>query len=202
MNKRLIWLLVATFVLANILAGIRVTRHYRQATTSDQEQVDDSVPVVADNFALPSELPTTATVTKQDVAKIVCPKPLSTDDWLTEIATTDPVPVNWSGYQLSDNEKQTISQSYQQQAINLAGHFHLASWSCGSDCHKAAIINTNNGRIIAYGLDDDLQTKNGWQFSATSSLLTINPDSQDAQNPTIYALVEDNGLRRICYLAQ
>ncbi len=200
MNKRLIWILLAAFVLANILAGIKVMRSYRQPV--DISNQASPMPVAAEYFPIPADLPPAATVTKQDVAKIACPKPLSADDWLTEVDQNSPATIDWSGYQLSNQEKQQVSQSYQRQTVNLAGHFHLASWSCGHDCQKAAIINIKNGRMIAFGLDDDLQTKYGWQFSATSSLLIINPNSQDQQNPTIYALVEDGGLRRICYLAQ
>jgi hypothetical protein len=200
MNKRLIWILLTAFVLANVLAGIKVARRYQSTTDTDNQS--SPTPVAAPDFPSPVDLPPAATVTKQDIAKIVCPKPLSAADWRTAIVTDSPAAIDWSGYQLSDSERQAINQSYQRQAVNLAGHFHLASWSCGHDCHNAAIINIKNGRIIALGLDDDLQTKYGWQFSATSSLLTINPDSQDSSEPTIYALVEDSGLRRICYLAQ
>lgn len=200
MNKRLLWLLLAAFVLANILAGIRVGRDYRQPTKTDDQQIES--PVAAEDFPLPEALPPSVAVAKQDIAKIVCPKPLLLSSWLVEISTSSPLEINWSGYQLGSQEKQAISRSYQQQGVNLAGYFHLASWSCGADCQKAAIINAKSGRIIAFGAEDDLQVKTGWQFSATSSLLIVNPDSQDQQNPTIYALVEDSGLRRICYLAQ
>ena len=200
MNRRLIWILLAAFVLANILAGIKVMRSYQPA--ADTSNQPSPMPVAAQDFPLPPDLPPAAAVTKQDIAKIACPKPLSAADWLTDINSDNPADIDWSGHQLSSSEKQAINQSYQRQAVNLAGHFHLASWSCGRDCQKAAIINIKTGRIIALGLDDDLQTKYGWRFSATSSLLIINPDSQDSSEPTIYTLVEDGGLRRICYLAR
>ncbi len=200
MNKRLLWLLIASFILANILAGIKVSRSYRQPSDSSNKQIE--APVSTADFPVPSTPPPSAAVTKQDIAKITCPKPLSADNWLVATGTNSLAELNFGNYRLSSQEKQTVSRSYQQQGTNLAGYFHLSSWSCGVNCQKAAIINTKTGRMIAFGTDDDLQTKTGWQFSATSSLLTINPNSQDKQNPTIYALVEDGGLRRICYLAQ
>jgi len=190
MNKRLLWLLLIAFVVANILAAIKINRGYQKMPDSQTKQINT-----------PVDSPTNTIVTKQDIAKIVCPQPLAADNWLVDIEAVQPTKLDFGDYSLSDQERKTISQSYQQ-GVNLAGYYHLASWSCGQDCQKAAIINIKSGRLIAFGADDDLQATNGWQFSATSSLLTINPASQDQQNPTIYVLIEDQGLRRICYLAQ
>ncbi|HNW55555.1 MAG TPA: hypothetical protein PKN62_00520, partial [bacterium] len=164
--------------------------------------IEDQVvapPMAEGEFSTPSSTPQIAPVTKEAIAKITCPNPLSPSDWLVELSQNQIAKLDLADKKLSSTDQQAIINSYNKNNINLAGHFHLASWSCGNNCQRAAIINTNNGRLIAFGSSDDLEAS-GWSFTPTSSLLIINPNSQDKQKPTIYALVEDQGLRRICYL--
>lgn len=192
-------MLVAAFVLANIFAGIKVSYKYRVESAVKANQVKP--PMAAGDFALPTSQSSNTVVTKQAIARIACPKPLAAADFSVQSETVKSAELDWGNYSLTDKDKKHIELSYLK-GVNLAGHYHLASWSCGQDCQTAAIINAKTGRLIAFGADDDLQSTTGWKFSATSSLLAINPNSQNKDNPTIYALIEDQGLRRICYLAQ
>ena len=201
MNKKLLWIIIITFIVANILAAIKVSQSYKaQEADRTISSLETATPPVT-NFITPEVAPDSPSITKEDIARIACPKPLSLDSWPTEIDNISPAPINWQSKSVNFADKTTIEQSYRA-GINLAGHFHLATWSCGENCELAAIINAKNGQVIAFGPDDDLRSVGGWQFSPTSSLLIINPGSQDKNNPTIYSLVEEGGLRRICYLAQ
>ena len=201
MNKKLLWIIIITFIVANILAAIKVSQSYKaQEADRTISSLETATPPVT-NFITPEVAPDSPSITKEDIARIACPKPLSLDSWPTEIDNISPAPINWQSKSVNFADKTTIEQSYRE-GINLAGHFHLATWSCGENCELAAIINAKNGQVIAFGPDDDLRSVGGWQFSPTSSLLIINPGSQDKNNPTIYSLVEEGGLRRICYLAQ
>jgi hypothetical protein len=199
MNKKLLWLVLAAFVLANILAIIKINQNQPVELSPNVNQTTSLSP--SGEFVVPQSLPNSPIVTKEAVAKIACPQPLALTDWLVEKKNLQPATLDWSNSQIIKVDQQFISQSYTS-GINLAGHFHLASRSCGQDCQEAAIVNAKTGRVIAFGANDDLISNNGWHFSPTSSLLVINPDSQNKQSPTIYVLVEDSGLRRICYLAQ
>lgn len=199
MKKRLLWLLLGSLFLASILAAIK-TIEERRVTAIIEDPV--IVPPMAEGeFILPDNGPQIAPVTKETIARISCPKPLSANDWLVEVSSNEPAALDLGDQVLTLADKQAIINSYKNKTINLAGHFHFASWSCGQNCQKGAIINTNNGQLIAFGSNDDLEAS-GWSFTPTSSLLIINPDSQNQQKPTIYTLVEDQGLRRICYLTQ
>jgi hypothetical protein len=199
MNKKLLWLILAAFVLANILAIVKVNRKQAIELSPIADQVIALAP--SGQFITPQSLPTSPIVTKEAIAKIACPQPLSLADWPIDNNNFQPVSLDWTASQIIREDQQFIAKSYSS-GINLAGYFHLASRSCGQNCQEAAIVNAKTGRVIAFGANDDLLSTTGWSFSPTSTLLIINPDSQDRQNPTIYALVEDNGLRRICYLAQ
>ncbi len=201
MNKKLLWLIIAAFIAANILAAIQVSRSYKSQEVDGTISSAETTTPPTTNFITPEVAPGSPVVTKEDVARIACPKPLSLDSWSTEIDDLSPAPINWQSKNVNFADKKIIEQSYRE-GINLAGHFHLATWSCGENCESAAIINAKNGQIIAFGPDDDLRSVGGWQFSPTSSLLIINPGSKDKDNPTIYSLVEEGGLRRICYLTQ
>ena len=201
MNKKLLWLVIIAFIVANILAAIKVSRSYKSQKIDEAISFAETTTPPTTNFITPEVTPSSPVVTKEDIARIACPKPLSLDSWSTEIDNLSPAPINWSSKDVNLADKKIIEQSYRA-GINLAGHFHLATWSCGANCELAAIINAKNGQVIALGPDYDLQSVGGWQFSPTSSLLIINPGSTDKNNPTIYSLVEEGGLRRICYLTQ
>lgn len=198
MKKRLLWLLICSLVLASILAAIKTVKE-RQVLHIIEDQAI-APPMAEGEFSTPTNTPQIAPVTKEAITRITCPNPLSSADWLVEKSSATPAKLDLADKTLSSADQQAIVDSYNKVGINLAGYFHLASWSCGKNCQRAAIINAKNGQLIAFGANDDLEASS-WSFTATSSLLTINPDSQDKQKPTIYALVEDRGLRRICYLA-
>jgi hypothetical protein len=197
MKKYLLWLVLASLFLASILAAVKVINERKTNIIEDQVVAP---PMAEGEFSIPENAPQIAPVTKEAIAKITCPSPLLLADWLVEKSSIEPAKLDLADKTLSPADQRAITNSYNKTGINLAGYFHLASWSCGNNCQKAAIINAKNGQLIAFGAADDLEAT-GWNFTATSSLLVINPDSQNSQKPTIYALVEDQGLRRICYLA-
>jgi len=202
MKKKLLWLLIIAFIVANILAAIKVSQTHKSQGVNEVTSSLETATAPTINFVIPEVAPASPTITKEDIARIACHEPLSLDDWPVEVDNNlSLAPVNWQNRRVNLTDKKVVEQSYRA-GINLAGHFHLATWSCGENCELAAIINAKNGQVIAFGADDDLRSVGGWQFSPTSSLLIINPGSKDQNNPTIYSLVEEKGLRRICYLAQ
>lgn len=41
----------------------------------------------------------------------------------------------------------TMLRSNAEQGVNFAGHYVVATWGCGSDCHSIAIIDARNGNV-------------------------------------------------------
>lgn len=54
---------------------------------------------------------------------------------------------------------------------NFAGHFTVASWSCGTACQQYAIIDAKNGKII----DFKSQAQYDIDYKIDNRILTVNP---------------------------
>jgi hypothetical protein len=54
---------------------------------------------------------------------------------------------------------------------NFAGKFTVVEWGCGSGCQEHAVVDSETGLVVAYGL----QTEFGVDYSLESSLLVTNP---------------------------
>ena len=123
MNKKLLWIIIIiTFIVANILAAIKVSQNYKaQEVDRTISSLETATPPVT-NFITPEVAPDSPSITKEDIARIACPKPLSLDSWPTEIDNISPAPINWQSKSVNFADKKVIEQSYRA-GINLAGHF-------------------------------------------------------------------------------
>lgn len=57
------------------------------------------------------------------------------------------------------------------EGVDFAGHYAVASWGCGTECQRHAVVDSITGRIVAFGLTSQI----GVAHRASSTLLTTNP---------------------------
>ncbi|MFY9819758.1 MAG: hypothetical protein WAM82_00145 [Thermoanaerobaculia bacterium] len=80
---------------------------------------------------------------------------------------------------------------------NLAGHFLVVSWGCGTACQLFAIVNLKTGKIWH---DPSLILTRGVDSRADSDLIVLNPvgDSFAATVATTYSLWKGDHLDPLC----
>jgi hypothetical protein len=62
--------------------------------------------------------------------------------------------------------RETVSQG-----PNFAGRYVVASWECGPQCQRHAVVDARTGTIISFGVESET----GIQYSLRSRLLVTNP---------------------------
>ncbi|HEX8249071.1 MAG TPA: hypothetical protein VF599_12910 [Pyrinomonadaceae bacterium] len=86
--------------------------------------------------------------------------------------------------------------------VNFAGHFILATWGCGSDCHSFAVIDAKTGRVyfspsISFVGGQMSQDEDRLQFRKNSSLLIVAGARNDEEIGKFYYVWKNNRLRLI-----
>lgn len=77
-----------------------------------------------------------------------------------------------SSHPIGPRYRTILRRAVASQPPNLAGHYLLFHWGCGSSCQLFAIINLETGKIWH---DPELILTRGVQTRATSSLVVLNP---------------------------
>ena len=82
---------------------------------------------------------------------------------------------------------------------NLAGHFLVVGWGCGTSCSQFAIVNLRSGTIWH---DPQLILTRGLTSAVTSRLVVLNPGTGSPAEiaPTSYHLWHDDELEGLCQL--
>lgn len=80
-------------------------------------------------------------------------------------------------------------------AVNFAGKYVVISHNCGHKCQKYAIIELEEGKILAYGL----RSTGGIAFQANSRLVMTSPDNR---NSSIFYEFKDDKLNYLCEQAR
>jgi hypothetical protein len=86
--------------------------------------------------------------------------------------------------------------------VNFAGHYILATWGCGADCHSFAIIDAKTGSVyfspaISFVGGQMYQDENRLQFRKNSSLLIVAGAKNDKELGKFYYVWKNNRLRLI-----
>ena len=68
MNKKLLWLIIAAFIAANILAAIQVSRSYKSQEVGGTISSAETTTPPTTNLITPEVAPGSPVVTKEDVA--------------------------------------------------------------------------------------------------------------------------------------
>ena len=81
--------------------------------------------------------------------------------------------INFDGQYLEAKDFATeITESvFSSPGPNFAGHYTVASWSCGDTCQNHAVVDNNTGEIVAYGLGSEY----GVKTSLDTKVLVLNP---------------------------
>ena len=85
--------------------------------------------------------------------------------------------INFESFPNALTFKTQIEQGYKS-GVNLAGHYNLSSWGCGTGCQVYNITDVIKGNIISYGLTSEF----GAFYYPNSSLFIINP-KENTPNP-------------------
>ena len=85
---------------------------------------------------------------------------------------------------------------------NFAGHYILATWGCGADCHSFAIIDAKTGGVyfspsISFVGGQRFQDGDRLQFRKNSSLLIVAGAKNDEEIGKFYYVWKNNRLRLI-----
>lgn len=102
--------------------------------------------------------------------------------------------------------KKIIIESVQASGVNFAGHYAIATWSCGEDCQYSVVVDVQSGDIVNNGI----LTAYGLAYSPDSTLLIVNPKENLPQDsrPDVsfvtdyYTLSEDGGLTLIAKMVK
>ena len=86
--------------------------------------------------------------------------------------------------------------------MNFAGHYIVATWGCGSDCHSVAIIDAKTGKVY---FPDDFgfvggqlyQEEDRLQHQKNSRLLIVAGAKDDEEIGRFYYVWKNNRLRLI-----
>lgn len=68
---------------------------------------------------------------------------------VNELFQGTPKPVDFSSFPEAKTYYTRITESVNK-GPNIAGHFRLATWGCGTDCFGWALVDLNSGKIISY----------------------------------------------------
>lgn len=94
-----------------------------------------------------------------------------------------------------------ITRGVTRNGVNMGGRYSLVSWGCGTACQEHAIVDTENGRIVNFGL----VSAYGIRTRADSNLLIFNPKepgesygTSTPQTVTKYYKFTGTSLKFIC----
>jgi hypothetical protein len=69
--------------------------------------------------------------------------------------------------------RSTLRAGYAGNPVNLAGHFVLTHWGCGTNCQQLAIIDATTGAVVI----PEVQAEQGYTTRPDSRLVEANPAS-------------------------
>ena len=86
--------------------------------------------------------------------------------------------------------------------VNFAGHYIVATWGCGSDCHSLAIIDARTGNVyftpsLLSVLGQRYQEEDRLQFRKDSSLLIVAGSRNEEGSGRYYYVWKNNRLKLI-----
>ncbi len=94
----------------------------------------------------------------------------------------------------------TMLRQNAKEGVNFAGHYILATWGCGSDCHSFAIIDAKTGTVyfsplISFVGGQLFQEEDRLQFRKNSRLLVVAGAKDDEEIGKFYYEWKNNRLR-------
>ena len=78
--------------------------------------------------------------------------------------------INYRSNSLGSQLKTRLTETYEEDGLNFAGHYCFVHWGCGSPCQESAIIDLTDGKIY-----NGLGASNGFNFKKDSRMLIVNP---------------------------
>ena len=63
-----------------------------------------------------------------------------------------------------------ITETYQEEGLNFAGHYCFVKWGCGSPCKASAIVDLETGKVY-----DGPDASHGYQYRKNSRAVIVNP---------------------------
>ena len=136
---------------------------------------------------------TTIDESKISVASIKFEPYISFNDFRVDsIYTGRNAPLDLASRKGAKRYKTMITEGYESQLTNFAGHYIIASWGCGAPCHMGYLMDRTTGKVynIPYA-------ELGYDFRQNSRMLIVNPpDSLGFYNdffgkPSIYVWDEE-----------
>ena len=96
----------------------------------------------------------------------------------------------------------TMLRGSAKQGVNFAGHYIIATWGCGSDCHSFAIIDAKTGNVyfsdlISFVGGQLYQEEDRLQFRKNSRLLIVAGAKNDEEIGKFFYEWKNNRLRLI-----
>lgn len=93
------------------------------------------------------------------------------DEYYTRGVVSAPIHFGGKYSQAREFETAITESVFSSPGPNFAGHYTVASWSCGSTCHSHAVVDNNTGEIVSFGL----QSEYGAGSSLDTKVLILNP---------------------------
>lgn len=84
------------------------------------------------------------------------------------------------------NTYQTRIREGVEEGVDIAGHYAIASWGCGTSCQGSAIVDVQDGSILPIPLVSSFDI----QYSPTSTLLIVNPQENIPTGTNLYGAVK------------
>ncbi len=78
--------------------------------------------------------------------------------------------INFQSNVIAKQYKTRITNVYQEQGLNFAGHYCLVWWGCGSPCKQSVIVDLENGNVY-----DGPASALGYDFRNNSTMIIVNP---------------------------
>ena len=118
-------------------------------------------------------------------------------DFPVALETIDAPKLDLSSHPIGRQFRTRLRKAARTQPPNLAGHFLLTGWGCGSGCQMFAIINLRNGRIWHNKFE---VLSRGASSQPDSELVVLNEGAAPAPGfpPTRYLRWTGNTLKPLC----
>jgi hypothetical protein len=107
--------------------------------------------------------------------------------------------LNLASHPIGRRFRTVIRDAVRENPPNLAGHFLVITWGCGTACSQFAIVNLRSGEIWH---DPEVILTRGLATQATSGLVIINPAGGSFADrvPTSFYAWRDGRLEGLCQL--
>jgi hypothetical protein len=121
------------------------------------------------------------------------------DDFKAQREKLEHPQLDLKSHSIGPRFRTVLTRAVRSQQPNLAGHFLLVKWGCGTACSMMAIVNLRTGKIWH---DAELILTRGIRTHADSILVIANPggESFSAEVPTSYYVWRPDQLELLCRL--